>query len=190
MDTETLKKIKDFAIKTYNTNGDKRHGIDHIQRVADNALSMVKKLGLQDQVDTHILLAACYLHDIATKKINGVKTQTLYNHIFERKIIKDRIDGVLGNFDITEREKDIIRTAVINHPYSLPYRRLHKNADNYTKILQDADTLDYISAEREKTWKNKGEIFSFFVKMFLIFSRKKIKYFLNFPELAKDIQQF
>ena len=129
--------------------------------------------------------AAGYLHDIllAKRKSKNYFSQ-LYSHIFEKALNKKQIRQVLEQFNLSAEEKEILATAIINHPYSIPYRRLNKQKDLYSKILQDADSLDYVSPERESNFiKGKGKRVIRLTKMYLSWIRNNLEKYLNFPEL-------
>jgi hypothetical protein len=69
---------------------------------------------------------------------------------------------------------------------------LNPNGDLYTKILQDADTLDFFSRQREKSF-NKAKkkvifyaLLGLFSKYPLVFGRKNIANYLNLKEVANE----
>jgi hypothetical protein len=69
---------------------------------------------------------------------------------------------------------------------------LNPNGNLYTKILQDADTLDFFSKEREESF-NKAKkkiifyaLLGLFSKYALIYGRKNIANYLNFRKVANE----
>ena len=94
--------------------------------------------------------------------------------------------------DIDVGEKAILEKAIYSSPFSFPFKKLNRNWDLYTKILQDADTLDFFSYEREASFNKVKEkiVFYAFLGLFsdraLSYGRKNIANYLNFPELAKE----
>lgn len=189
MNVKTLEKIRDYAKKEYGVSGDKQHNFDHVDRVAKNALKIVDVLDVTNKIDKNLLQAACYLHDLAASKNKSSNYFSQFlNHIFEKKINKKHILGILANFDLTWDDSQILLVAIINHSYSIPYRILNKQKDLYSQILQDADSLDYVISNREDSFlEGKGKIAVFLVRMYLNWIRNNIEKYLNFPELAKKI---
>ena len=189
MDKIVLENIKAFADeKYYQRKG--QHNIQHVKRVARNALNITDILGDKYKIDRNLLEAICYMHDyvIINKKHNIFLS--LYNHIFEKSINRRHLQKSIGRFKLPEEEKKTFVNAIINHPYSIPYHHLNRNKDLYSKILQDADSLDYISKERLKYSRKVIKLLSPFVKFYVNLIKKEIKHFLNFPQLAQSLYIF
>ena len=188
MDTQTLGKIKSYCLETYASTKSANHDRGHIERVLSHALAIVDFLHVKDEVDTNTLEAACYLHDIVTSSTgNGTFFSKLYNHIFEKHIVRTYLPDILVRFHLTLQDSRILIQAITNHPYSLPYRRLNTKNDLYSQILQDADSLDYVSSERQAQFDNSHPKLSVFTRVYLSFLRKHIGFFLNFPQLRSMV---
>lgn len=185
MDARTLKKIRTYCLETYASTKSLSHDMGHIERVRTNALTIVDVLHVTHEVNTQLLEAACYLHDIVTSRTgNGTVLSHLYNHIFEKQILKKYLPDIIALFHLSLQDSRILVTAIVNHPYSTPYRVLNTNKDLYSKILQDADTLDYVSLERQARFETSHPMLSVIVRPYLLFVRRNIRYFLNFPKLV------
>ncbi len=189
MDTKTLNKIRFFAIKEYGQSKDKQHSFGHAERVAKNALWITDILKVGDGFDKNLLQAACYLHDIVITKRNSRNYfSQFYSHIFEKLLNKKYIRQTLEYFDLPPEEEQILAVSIVNHPYSIPYRVLNKQRDLYSKVLQDADSLDSVSLRREHSFINrKGKILTYLTSIYLFWIRNNIEKYLNFPELTNKL---
>lgn len=185
---EVYKKIKRYAILSMEKSKNKRHDHKHVLRVKNNALKIVKILDFESRVDKNILRTVCLFHDLTyTQRKSGILTYLFEGH-FVRKITRE----VLIKFEIPESTSEVIEDAVYRHAHSFPFRRLNKNQSIYTKILQDADTLDGFNTMRVKLYmKENKDGFLGSIKRNL--GSKLIKYgkvnlasFLNYPILAKS----
>ena len=184
MDAKTLEKIKDYAKLVYSQNNDFSHNLEHSERVVQNALKIVNVLDYKDAIDKNLLISTCYLHDIVVCKNKGKLLFSVYYHLFEKQLNRKYLPEIIKRFDLSKQESQILTNTIINHPYSIPYRILNKNGDLYSKILQDADSLEYVSIQRLKArYEAKGKILFYIAKLFVFIIRKNIKYFLNFPDL-------
>jgi hypothetical protein len=134
-------------------------------------------------------MAACYLHDISQASYSP----GLVNYFLERRRLKLVLPGVLSELEVDKNERRIIENAIYSSPYSFPFRRLNRKGDLYTQILQDADTLDFFSKEREASFKKARERFGFYAFLGLFsdwalkYGRNNIANYLNFPQLAKEL---
>ena len=183
MNAQTLGNIKTYCVRKYSASRGRRHDVEHVQRVRNNAFAILKALDV-GSVDKDMLEALCYLHDIPMCEASrGTILSHAFVHVFEKSIIKKRIFSLIEQFRLTVEEKKILMTAMINHPYSIPYRCLNKQSDMYSKILQDADSLDYVSPIREHQFKEAHPTLSWAAGMYLSFIRTHIGWFLNYPEL-------
>ncbi len=188
MTEKKLKEIKQWARNKIENIRDPQHGWSHLQRVADNALKIVKSLGLENEVDINLLQATCYLHDMNPASYSP----GLLNYFLENKKIKLVLPKVLSELEVKDSERKIIEKAIYSGSFSFPFKRLNKNGNLYTKILQDADTLDFFSEEREKSFKKATKKFVFyaflglFSNLALNYGRKNLKNYLNLPQLAKE----
>ena len=188
MTTKQLSQIKKLVVLQMSRVEDSQHDLSHLLRVRDNALKIVKVLGLTDKIDSNLLEAICFLHDL-----------TYVNHktglvawVLERRFIREEVEKLLNKVEISSREKKIIIRAVVSHPHSFPLKRLNKSGDLYSQILQDSDTLDEFSKVRIDNFKKEcSSSFSGRVKFFLLsplikYGKKNIDKFLNYPLLVNS----
>jgi HD superfamily phosphodiesterase len=187
MTKEKLEEVKQWAKKRIENIQDPQHGWDHLQRVANNAQKIVKSLKLESEVDMNLLQAVCYLHDM--NPINY--SPGFLSYFLENKRIKLVLPKALSELEIENSEREIIQRAIYSGSFSFPFKKLNKNGDLYTKILQDADTIDFFSKEREQGFKKAGKKFVFyaFLGIFsnwaLNYGRKNLKNYLNLPQLIE-----
>ncbi len=183
-----LKEVKKLVKNRISNNADPQHGWKHVQRVAYYAQKIVKSLKLENKLDLNLVLAPCYLHDIN----RAYYSPTLINYFLETRNSKSVLPSVLAELDIDGEEKTVIENAIYSSSFSFPFKRLNKDKDLYTQILQDADTLDFFSKEREDSFKKARKDFSFyaflglFSNLALKYGRKNIENYLNFPQLAQE----
>ena len=189
MNTQDLEKIKSFAQERYSKSKG-QHDIRHVERVRNNALLITDILGKKDEIDKNLLEAMCYLHDILITRKKGNLLLSLYNYIFERSINRRHLGSIIKKYNLPENESQLLTHAIINHPYSIPYRILNKNNDIYSKILQDADSIDYISGQRLESFNKTRGFLSPISTFYIYLIRKNIRYFLNFPELGNKLDLF
>jgi HD superfamily phosphodiesterase len=191
MDNKTFQEIKKRSLTLMESSRDPQHGGPHLVRVDQNAQRIVKILKIHNQIDLNILRSICYLHDLAYSK----HKPGVVNHIREGKRVKSIVTKLLKDIGTPDTEKKIIITAVWKHTFSFPWRRLNKKEDNYAKILQDADTLDEFSIERLESLVDSAKQYVFYkiLKKFgsktIPWVRRNVRYFLNYPELAKEFYQ-
>ncbi|KKP69395.1 hypothetical protein A2X44_04560 [candidate division CPR3 bacterium GWF2_35_18] len=188
MKTAKLSAIKKFLQKSMPHNG---HNFSHVDRVRKNALKFAECLKISDKLDLNLLQAICYLHDVTYIEYKG----TIYPHIFESVLVKKELLKILPKFKINDQEAQVIIKACIKHPHSFPYKRLNYEMDFYTRLLQDADTVDYFHEERLQMVKeniNKvpflGKYIFFFIHRAFLSGKKKLPQYLNFPELYEKTQ--
>jgi len=183
-----LNKVKNLVNDKVREIKDPQHGWIHLQRVANFAQKIVKTLRVENNIDVNVLLAACFLHDMN----HTFYSPGLLNYFLERRRLKKVLPKVLTQLDIDVGEKSIIENAIYSSPFSFPFKMLNKNGNLYTKILQDADTLDFFSYEREVSFNKakKNIVFYAFLGLFshhaLAYGRKNIANYLNFPQIAKE----
>jgi hypothetical protein len=183
-----LNKVKSFVNERRKYIKDPQHGFFHLLRVAHFAKKIVKTLNVENKIDVNLLLAACFLHDIN----HTFYSPGLFNYFLERRRLKKVLPEVLNKLNIDIDERKIIENAVYRSPFSFPFKMLNPNGDLYTKILQDADTLDFFSRQREKSF-NKAKkkvifyaLLGLFSKYPLVFGRKNIANYLNLKEVANE----
>jgi len=189
MTNSKLEAIKNFVKKKTSKSQDPQHGWDHLERVANYALNIVKSLKLENKLDLNLLLAACYLHDIN----NTFHSPGIVSYFLERKRLKLVLPTILSGLDIDQNEMKIIENVIYASPFSFPFKKLNKGKDLYTRILQDADTLDFFSKIREIGFRKAAKNFNFyafwglFANRALKYGRSNLKNYLNFPELAEEL---
>jgi len=183
-----LLKIRKYAFEEMKKSLDPQHDFSHLERVCSNALRIVKILHLGKVIDRHLLEAICYLHDLTfTEYKPGLLTWFLEGYFIKKRLKRLSLFDLLG---ISQEEKDTILHAVFHHPQAFPLRRLNRKADFYTQILQDADTLDIFSKQRQASFAVSQQRFIFYRLCFVFFGlsrrlyKKRLKNYLNFPELA------
>ena len=183
MTKKQLNQIENIAKKAMKNSQESLHGLSHVLRVKQNALKIIKILNLKEKVDVNLLQAICLLHDLTyTKHRLSLKT-----FLFEGVLVKNLVSEILEPLDISKTEKKLMLQAISNHPHSFPFRKLNKKSDLYTKILQDADTLDYFNKLRIQRVKNKNFLFktlSLLINFYIAYGKRNIRKYLNFPELA------
>lgn len=186
MEDQVLEKIRTYAFATMSQKGDFRHNWQHVERVVINAKKSLIILNVKNNVDANLLFAACYLHDVPTALVPF----NISNYFRESQIATKFIPQILKHFALSEYEKDVLFKAIIAHPLSIPWRKLNRNSDYYTKILQDADSLDYFSTSRMNLWINqfsntKWKVLLPLFRLYMNTGRKFIRFFLNNPQLEK-----
>lgn len=186
--------IKSYARSAVNERSNPLHTFAHLERVAQNARWIVEILGREKKLDVNLLQAVCFLHDIPLSIPKNYFFGAIGKHLFEQKLIKKYLPGILEKFNLEQEEKEILFEAILDHPFSIPYRLLNEKSGFYARILQDADSLDYFSFEREKSVRESKNtsLFNYILAvvsgLFFVFGRKNIRIFLNFPEIAKKYQ--
>ena len=183
-----LFKVKNLVNDMVREIADPQHGFKHLERVANFAQKIVKTLKVENKIDVNLLLAACFLHDIN----HTFYSPGLLNYFLERARLKKVLPKVLAELDINADDKTILENAIYLSPFSFPFKKLNRSGDLYTKILQDADTLDFFSYERENSFKRAKKKITFyaflgmFSKRALSYGRKNIANYLNFAQLANE----
>lgn len=186
--SEKLNKVKNLVNEKIRGISDLQHGWMHLVRVANNAKKIVNTLNVEKKVDLNVLLAACYLHDIN----HAFYPPGFLNYFMEPIQLKKVLPKVLGQLDIDNDERAIIENAIYKSPFSFPFKRLNRKGNLYTKILQDADTLDLFSEQRVKDFTRSKKRVFFYSLVGLIsdfgvnYGKKNIANYLNFPQLAKE----
>lgn len=185
MDRKILSETKNYVIRAMKKSPDSFHNLDHVDRVRKNALEIITILKLENNVDKILLEAICLLHDLtySDRKTN------IFTWLFEHRLIKKYLQQAFLKINFDEKEKVIIVNAVTKHTLSFPFSKLNKNGDNYTKILQDADTIDFFNNIRQKVAQRFYTVnsFRFVVKPILVHGKKYLSNFLNFPQLSKHL---
>ncbi|MBD3363540.1 HD domain-containing protein [Candidatus Dojkabacteria bacterium] len=187
MNKQSLKAIIKFAQEQMTSILDSQHNYYHLQRVWKNSRQIIDILNIKNDIDMSLLQVCCFLHDIHYTCYKP----SFSTYINERALLKEMLPNILNKFHISKEEQKTIKTAIYNHPFSFPFRKLNKNNDIYSQVLQDADTIDYFSEERFSSLQannSKTLIYKFakkFGRPFWKYGRKHLSLFLNFPELAE-----
>lgn len=177
------KRVCDLMAKCH----DSRHDSNHLNRVVRNALEAVEILELKDKIDLNLLKATCLLHDIAY--CHSDYHDGLFTYFKEKKIVKRLLPSILKKLNINSSEAEIILNACSKHSMSFPFKRLNKQGDYYTKILQDSDTLDLFYHDRVGQFQKEIKKIAFprlilsFVKTVVNYGIRNIRQFLNYPQL-------
>ena len=180
--------IKKYALSRMAKSTNPAHNDSHVRRVKNNALKIIRLLDIDSEVDRNLLKTICLLHDFTYT----IRQPSLYTYIFEGHLERRIIRLVLEKFDMPPQTKETIVNAVYRHAHSFPFRRLNKKHDIYTKILQDADTLDFFNCLRIKMYISEHDkgIFKntrkFLGSKFIEYGINNLGKFLNYPKLAKS----
>jgi hypothetical protein len=160
---------------------DPRHNVDHLMRVNNNAIKIVDLLDLKHQIDIHLINSICYLHDITWTKY----AQNIYSYLFEGILSVPIVESIINSIPISPIEHIIIIQAIRKHPLSLPFHRLNKRGDIYTKILQDADTLEMFEETRVNMFIKKfPKMLQPLIKKLIYFFQTHLHWFLNYQECS------
>lgn len=189
MTTKQLAKIENY-VKKATKNIDPQHSYPHLLRAKNNAIQIVDLLKLNSKIDLNLLQAACLLHDIHHTKYQP----SFLNWIRETKLLQQVLPPILEQFNLNESDRYILSEAVYKHTFSFPFRLLNKKYSLYAQIVQDADTLDFLSEIRVLDLKRNKNKFKFYRFLSLIsglakYGRKSIKKRLNIPEIIDYLTQ-
>ncbi len=191
MTPESYYRVENFVKRIMDGKNDPQHGLDHLLRVQSNAARIAEIIGVESKINKNLLMALCLLHDVPMNMAGNFPLGFIGKHLAEKFIIRRKLPGILDELPLTVDEKRIVFGAIVNHPHSIPYKHLNKNKDLYTKILQDADSLDYFSNERMASLEKSKERFfiyrigSLVSGPYFTWGRKNMREFLNFPEIAE-----
>lgn len=181
-------KVRKYAESVMQRSKDPQHTFDHLERVRKNALKIVDLMGFKN-IDINLLQAICLLHDVPVALFPGGPA---IQHFFERVVVKKYLPEILTGLGISGREAKIINDSIYFHNFTIPYRILNTKGDIYAKVLQDSDSLDYFSKDREKSLVVASNKYIFYYLLSLV-SRKFLAYgrihlgkYLNYPELSKS----
>lgn len=186
MNKKKLREIITFVKREMKKSKDPTHEWEHVKRVAENCQTIIKLLHIKNDVDSNLLQAICFLHDIN----RAYYPPGIFNYFFETHNSKKVLPKILSELGVKKLEKHIIENAIYSSSFSFPFRKLNKNRDLYTQILQDADTIDFFNGDRVKKYKkHKNEYLFFrflspFSETAINYGRKNLKIFLNFPQIA------
>jgi len=179
--------IRKYTFKEMGRSLDLQHDFLHTERVCLNAEKIVKLLNFEKKIDINLLKAMAYLHDIHFSKVRPGLTA----YIWESKILRKILPKIMDDLLIDGKERKLITEAILNHPHSIPFRKLNLGKSIYAKILQDADSVDFFSKERESNLKKSKKVSyiywfaNFFSGVIFQHGRRSMSKFLNFPEIAE-----
>lgn len=172
-------------------NHDIKHGPDHLKRVVQNALEAAKILNLEEKLDLNLLEATCLLHDLTY--VQPEFKYKITDYVLERSISTRVLYPFLKSLSINKADAEIILRSCSKHPHSFPFKKLNKTDNDYTKILQDSDTIDFFHPERVKITRKKFKD-SFWKKptlplfdAYVNYVKKNLKKYLNYPELHEKL---
>ncbi len=177
---QQLEAIKNKAKTEMSNTNNLLHQMDHIHDVVDNARELTQILNLQDKIDNNLLLACCYLHDL-TYASNPF---FLKAYIFEGKLVQKPARKILKQVNANIPDTQSILHALKNHPHSFPFKKLNKDQDLYSSLLQDADTIDVFDEDRLKKLFHSLGIKNRIIKSFVKFGFENLEDYLNFPSVA------
>lgn len=107
------------------------HGLDHHQRVCENALLLARKIKPKE-LDYEVLIAASYLHDLSAYESGEAK-----NHHMDTVKIAQKI---LEKINFPESKIKSVLAAIANHGSDL--KSYSKSEPIETTLLRDADKMD------------------------------------------------
>lgn len=175
MTHKELSTIKQYALKAYAGSIGNSHDLEHIRNVYKNASYLAKKHAIK--VDTNLLEAICYLHDLTyTKYSVGLRAW-----LFESRYVKKELDTIFhaGNVSINDDDKQILYDAVVNHPHSFPFRVLNKQRSIYAQLLQDADTVELFRLQRISHLPKKFIVVVPLILLSVYILKKSKRFFMN-----------
>lgn len=185
-----LKIIEGYAYSHMADTPDTQHDLEHIENVKESALAIAERFKLHQSIDLNLLQAICLLHDMAYEN----RKTGVFTYLFEPILITKILKKIFRDVSINETERKILSNAIIRHPHSYPFGKLNRDQDIYTKILQDADTLQEFNENRKEKLiapigKHPiGKFIARIINSFFKYGRKHIAKYLNLSESAKVYQ--
>ena len=188
MTEEQLDKVYEIVSSKMGKTFDGQHDLGHVDRVREKALRIAEILGLEKKIDKNLLQAICLLHDFTFAEHKFCFRTWFFEGFYAQKGVLRAIKK-LG---LEKKEKRLIKEAVGFHAHNFPFKGLRneKRLSIYTKILQDADLIDYFCEKRIKTLMANEKRFIMRRVLFLLcrplfnYSKENISRFLNFPQAA------
>ena len=101
MTRNKLFEIHDFVRSEMSKSKESMHNWDHIKRVSKNAIKIVEFLKVKDDLDLKLLLAACYLHDLAISQQRFSKFRFFINYFLESFLVSRYLPNILLKLDIS-----------------------------------------------------------------------------------------
>lgn len=184
-------KVKKLTDRLMSNSKDIKHNLEHTQRVRLLSHKIVDYLGLKS-IDRDLLDSICLLHDITYIRYSS----SPFTYFFEGYIAKHELDKYLRKIIISPKERQIIINAISKHPHSFPFGKLNRTGNVYTKILQDADTIDLFSKRRlddvkkfyPKDLYNKVKIY--FGEKLVKWGMGRVERYLNYPQLKFLLKKY
>lgn len=191
MTSTQLVAIRSYAQQTYKKTLDPLHDFSHVERVAKTAMRIVEILQVKKEIDTNLLQAACYLHDIAFIS----HKQSLMMWFMETKYLKSMLPSILPQFKLSETDRYILSEAVYRHTWAFPFHFLNKKYSLYSQIVQDADMLEMVSNTRILGLNESKKLFrlyrflTLFSGVFIKRIKRNMSSYLNLPEIWEYLQE-
>jgi hypothetical protein len=182
MEEDRFLEIERFLAHYLRVSTDPQHDWSHADRVRKNSLKIVNLLEID--VDKNLLQSICLLHDA---HYTMYKNPLVISYLFEGYFAERATRILVKRLPFTQEEARIAIIAIKYHAKSFPFRRLHKDEDVDTRLLQDADTLDFFNQKRVKKFKKRNwltRLLAPAVDETVEFGRKNLSRYLNFPEAA------
>jgi uncharacterized protein len=133
--TEKFQRIKEIVEDELNEAKDSAHDIDHIMRVYNLAMTLVKT---EAPVDMDVVRAAVLLHDIG-----GAKEAADISGKTDHAVVGAEMAGpILKDFDFSDEQIKHVQACILSHRY----RTNNKPETLEAKIVHDADKLDAVGA--------------------------------------------
>lgn len=194
MTKSTINRIKKIALAQIKITSDPPHGLAHIKAVVKNSLKIVKLLNLTDtEIDLNLLKAVCYLHDLTYVD----HQPSLKVYILEGEIAQSKARKILESLKtIQSQDKKLILDTMLHHVHSYPFKNVNSQNSIYTKILQDADTIEFFNPKRVKLFQRQAKynyiykILQIIAPFFIKKGRKNIIKYLNFPQSQQLLNDY
>ena len=145
IDIENAKKVFDEYVSNYDpTVGRIKLKIEHIKRVAENIKNIALEQGLDgEQIKLAEIIGL--LHDIGrfeqVRLYDTFSDKISVNHgEYGVKVLFK--DGLINKFKLSEKDKEIVKLAILNHNRDKIQEGLDDEQLLYAKMIRDADKLD------------------------------------------------
>ena len=158
--------IKKYTKSVLEKSQDPLHDWDHLVRVDRVAKQITGFLEIGKELDSNLLQAACYLHDVPINIPKMVLLGPVGKHLFEKRIVKKHLPGILKRFDLNDKERKVLIEAIVHHPFFNPEREEKLKKSKYISPIY--------------------YLMSVVSKKVLTLGRKKMSWFLNYPEVAEE----
>ena len=181
MTGEKLEEVKKYVDNKFSRSQGLYHNKEHVTRVGENALKIVRILNLERKIDKNLLEAIAYLHDITY----AYHDESILTFFFEKQYVKKPLDRFFKTVKIKQDEIKIMKESIYNHPGSFPWRRLNKKRCIYARVLQDSDTLDLFNKRRIEPFLENdcNSIKDRVARFYMNYGRNHLRKYLNFPQI-------